>query len=93
MEKISFSIVPFFVDYSKWIRFAIYFPGQFGGHSSSAPLKEGNGCSPQMFHVDLRDSPVTSKMELEIQLLYKESFHKMATLLDKTFRAIMRECV
>ena len=37
--------LPSFVDDSKWIRSAIYFPGQFGGHSSFVPLMEGNGGS------------------------------------------------
>lgn len=32
-----------FVNHSKWIRIVIYFPGQFGGHSSSFWLKEGKG--------------------------------------------------
>ena len=66
------------------MRTATYFPGQFGGHSSSAPLKDGNGCSPQILCVDLPDIPVTLKMGLEIQLLYKELFPKMVTWLDKT---------
>lgn len=99
VEEISFTIIYtypppiFFVDYSKWVRIAIYFSGQFRGHSSSAPLKEGNGCSPQMLCVDLPDVPVTSKEGLEIQLLYKELSPKTVTCLDKPSWAIMRECV
>ena len=73
-EEISFSLLyghslPSLIDYSKWIRITIYFPGQFGGHSSSPPLKKRNGCSPQMLCVDLPDMPVTSKMGSESQLV------------------------